>query len=336
MREDKGHMDFTSQVIRYLSDDLSPGERLDVERQIQEDPQKKQIWEEYRKVWEGVDKRSSVPVYDLDAEWNTLKGMLPNSATVEERQPRTLLFYTYRIAAALVVGLLMAFAWIYATQLAGTQRVVAENDPVEVMLEDGTEIVINRQSWIRIPKDMESGNRQIRLSGEAWFQVARDTLRPFIIHAGEALVEVLGTSFNVNAYRENDLVEITVESGVVALTAREDQQEQIVLRAGNSGTLEKKSARLQLQPKADPNTLSWRTRELYFDHTPLQEVVSLINRVYQTRLVIANPQLEQCPITVTFSNQSLDAVLTVLEMTLELEIQREQGEIILDGPGCIE
>jgi ferric-dicitrate binding protein FerR (iron transport regulator) len=166
--------------------------------------------------------------------------------------------------------------------------------------------------------------------------VARDGTRPFVIDAGKALVEVLGTSFNVNAYRKNPVVEITVESGMVALTPKQDQSEQIVLKAGNSGTFNKESKQLELISSSDPNNISWKTKELYFENSSLQEVADLISDVYNEELVILNQELTECPITVTFKNQSLDAILNVLEATMDLEISRTNGQITLDGTGCVE
>ena len=150
-------------------------------------------------------------------------------------------------------------------------------------------------------------------------------------------MKVLGTSFNVNAYKENTTVEITVESGMVALSSKQEkqaEQEQIILRAGNSGSYHKQNQELTLKPRANPNNTSWRTRELYFENSSLQEVVNLVNKVYGAKLVIVNADLAACPLTVTFSNQSLESVLSVLEVTLDLEITPEGDEIRLDGEAC--
>ena len=92
-------------------------------------------------------------------------------------------------------------------------------------------------------------------------------------------------------------------------TAKQDQQEQIVLRAGNSGTYHKENRELTLYPSSNPNKISWKTRELFFDNTPLQEVAELVNKVYNANLVIVNPDLASCPITVTFRDQTLEAVI---------------------------
>jgi len=335
MSAEEKHIEFNNLVSRYLSGELRPEEEQHFHEMLQQDPEKQTRVDEYQKIWESVESASYRETYDLDSEWKLIQEKLPGIDSGKAPK-RSILFYTYRIAAALVVGLLFAFAWIYGTRIAGTEQVVAENNPVEVFLDDGTEVTVNRNSRIRYSKRFSESERKVFLTGEAWFDVASDSSRPFVIDAGMAMVEVLGTSFNVNAYRENTAVEITVESGVVALTAKQDQKEQIVLRAGNGGTYNKEKRELKLIPSSNPNKISWKTRELYFDSSSLQEVADLVNQVYNTHLVIVNPELASCPITVTFRDQTLDAVLNVLEMTLDLEITRSEDEIILDGTGCDE
>jgi len=330
------HSDFNNLVSRFLSGELSPEEELQLREIVRREPEKSGLLDEYRKIWDSVGSVADRESYDLDAEWEIMREKLPETGTGLQTPARTVLFYTYRIAAALVVGLIFAFAWIYATRLAGTEQLVAENEPMDVVLGDGTRVTVNRNSKIRYRKNFSESERKIYLAGEAWFEVARDTSRPFVIDAGTTLVEVLGTRFNVNAYKENLTVEITVESGVVALTAKQDDQEQIVLQAGNSGTFDKESKQLNLIQHSNPNNISWKTRELYFDHSSLQEVVEVINTVYSTNLVIMNRELAACPITVTFRDQSLEAVLNVLEMTLDLDITHTGGQISLDGAGCVE
>jgi len=330
------HSDFNNLVARFLSGELSPEEDLQLREILRREPEKSGLLDEYRKIWDSVGSAANRDSYDLDAEWDMISKKLPETVTRLKTPARRVLFYTYRVAAALVVGLIFVFAWIYATRIAGTEQLVAENEPLEVVLDDGTRVTVNRNSKIRYQKKFSVSERKIYLAGEAWFEVARDTSRPFIIDAGTALVEVLGTRFNVNAYKGNPIVEITVESGVVALSAKQDLQEQIVLRAGNGGTFNKESKQLDLIQHSNPNNISWKTRELYFDHSSLQEVAEVINTVYNTNLVIMNRELSECPITVSFRDQSLESVLNVLEMTLDLDITHTGDQISLDGAGCVE
>jgi ferric-dicitrate binding protein FerR (iron transport regulator) len=332
-------MVFNSLVSRSLSGELSPTELSQFQEALRQDPDLENRLEEFRKVWDSMDGMAGRVDYDMDAEWNALRGKIPD---FEEHvhgpaKLRSLLYYTYRIAAVLVIGLVIAFAWIYATQYAGTEVLTAGTEALEIRLGDGTHVLLNRDSKIRYRKPFKGDCREIRLAGEAWFDVAKDTTRPFIIDAGTAIVQVLGTSFNVNAYRENPMIEITVESGVVAVTAKEDKDELIVLKAGNSGTYNSSSRELKLIPVSNPNTLAWLTKNLYFEDTPLREVAALIGKVYNVKFVIPDPGIADCPITVSFSDQSLEAVLNVLELTLDLEISRKDGETYtLKGTVCVE
>ena len=333
-------MEFNKLISSFLSGEMPPQEARIFLENVKKDPELKTLLEEYRKIWESTGSLAEASAYDLDAEWATMQNLLPGYAT-EAMKPkavrsRSLLFYSYRIAAVLILGLVLSFSWFYLSRMSGMEKVVAKNEAVEVLLDDGTRLIVNRNSTLRYNKKFMAGEREVFLSGEAWFDVARDTTRPFVIDAGAALVEVLGTSFNVNAYKENPVVEITVESGLVALSAKEDRKDLIVMKAGSGGTYHKEQKELILVASSDPNNISWKTRELYFDGSSLREVCDLVNRVYGSNLVISNPALASCKITVAFRDQSLEAILKVLEKTLDLDISRSGDEIRLDGKGCDE
>jgi ferric-dicitrate binding protein FerR (iron transport regulator) len=340
MSQEESHMDFNSLVTRKISGEMTPEEERRFQEELRRDPAKQALLDEYRKIWDSVGSVPEATSYDLDAEWALIQPKLPGYQSDQVRtqfgKSRRLLYYSYRIAAIFILGLVLSLSWFYLSRMAGMERVVARNEPVEVVLDDGTHLTVNRNSTIRYKKKFMAGERQVSLSGEAWFEVARDTTRPFVIDAGAALVEVLGTSFNVNAYKENPVVEITVKSGLVAMSAKEDQKDLIVMKAGSGGTYHKAQKELTLLTSSDPNNISWKTRELYFDGSSLREVAKLVNRVYGANLVIANPNLSSCEITVTFKDQSLEAILTVLEMTLDLDITQSGDEIRLDGKGCNE
>lgn len=333
-------MDFSKLVSSFLSGEMQAQEMRDFQELVNKDPEMQAQLEEYRKIWDSVGSVSEASAYDLDVEWATMQNLLPGYENDTKKIPlsrsRSLLYYSYRVAAVLILGLVLSLSWFYVSRMAGMEKVVAKNEAVEVLLEDGTHLIVNRNSTLRYSKKFLAGEREVFLSGEAWFDVARDTTRPFVIDAGEALVEVLGTSFNVNAYKENEVVEITVESGLVAMSAKEDKEDLIVVKAGSGGTYHKSQKELILHKSSDPNNISWKTRDLYFDGSNLREVTDLVNRVYGANMVITNPGLASCEITVTFKDQSLEAILKVLEMTLDLDISRSGNEIRLDGKGCNE
>jgi len=337
MPEEEKHRDFNQLVSKYLSGEILPDELSYFREELLKDPAKQELLDEYRLIWD-----SSVPgqSYNLDEEWTQLQQKLPGFRAESDTGKagrgivRSLGTYYYRIAAVLVLGVIFTFSLIYLSRMTGMIKVVAEEAPVEVRLEDGTGVIVNRNSTLRYRKKYDQEERKVYLSGEAWFDVARDSSIPFVIDAGEALVEVLGTSFNVSAYKDYPTVEITVESGLVAMSPKENQKDQIVMKAGSGGSYDKSQKELKLIPTSDPNSISWKTREFIFDTSTLLEVSSQLNKVYGANIVIMNPELADCTITVSFKEQTLDAILKVLEITLDLQISRYGDEIRLDGEGC--
>jgi len=323
-------------ISRYLSGEMSPGELERFRELMRKEPELSELLEDYLKIWDSAGSHPGDPAYDLDREWLLLKNKIPALSHPEAGpdRSRSLIRGFYRIAAVLVLGFILSFAANWLVRSGGTNRVVAGSEQVEILLDDGSHVVLNRNSSLRYPKSFGEQKRQLALQGEAWFEVAKDSSLPFIIEAGPARIEVLGTSFNVNAYRENPSVEITVESGLVALSAKRKQEEQIVMTAGSGGSMDKREQELTLIPSADRNKISWHTREFDFRGTSLKEVCATLSHAYGVNLIIVNPELEKCPITVSFMDQSLEGVLKVLEKTLDLELSKSGEEIRLDGSTC--
>lgn len=330
------HTEFTEEAVKYLSGELSESAKSQFLLGVQSDPEKQKILEEYRKVWESVDKNPEVPVYNLDAEWNLLEGKLAESEAVRTTSARSVGFYLYRIAAVLLIGLILSGGFYLANRGITTELLAMKESTGMIELPDGTKVTLNSGSKIRYDKRENQNERRVSLSGEAFFEVVRDTLRPFVIDAGGTRVEVLGTSFNVNAYRNNDKVEITVASGLVAFSSKDAEDELILLKAGNTAVYDRNRSELKLQATANPNAFSWKTREIFFENTPLIEAIRLINKVYSSNLVLVNPDLNECAITVSFKNQSLDAVMNVLQSTLDLSFEKHGDRVEIEGPGCSE
>lgn len=328
-------------MIRYLGGELSSPEEARFLEELEGDAGLRKELEDFRKLWDASGQMEQPASYDLDAEWDAVKDLLPGydsgSGSEAGTGPgRSVFRAVYRIAAVIVVGLLLGLGGFYAVRMSSTTLVLAGNEKVEHLLPDGSHIWLNHDSKLRYKTAFDGSHRWVKLKGEAFFEVERDTLRPFVIEAGEAMVEVLGTSFNVNAYSDNPQVEITVESGVVALSSRNDQEEQIVLKAGNSGTYVPGRGELILLPNSDPNTYSWKSGYILFSNSKLSEVARVLEEVYRVDIHIPDAGLASCTLTSSFSDQDLESVLEVLSATLDLEVKREEGRIVLLGEGCEE
>lgn len=197
----------------------------------------------------------------------------------------------------------------------GTQQLVH-------ILPDGTTAQLHYGTSIKFPKKFDKHNRVVKLSGEAFFEVVPNAQKPFIVETDAALVKVLGTSFNVSAYKNESLVEVIVNTGSVELKQNNtNRQNRIILTAGEKGSLNKTSNNIEKVTLFNHNQLSWITGEIKFDFSALNDVVSTLEHAYGIRIVVENDVDLNQVITATFKQQKPDYILGVVALTLNLQIQ---------------
>jgi transmembrane sensor len=331
MEREEQHIEFKDQIVRYLAGEMTVSEREQFEKIIQADQDKKAQLSEYRKIWEGVDQLAGRNKYDMDGEWNLLSDKIDfGTEEKNDTRVRTLRSTVLRIAAMLVIGLIGVGGYYAGKQLLMYDKVAIETGTEMIELPDGTVVTLNSGSIVKYTKNESLAYRKVKLIGEAFFEVSRDTSRPFIIDAGPAQIEVLGTSFNVNAYPDNKKVEVTVHTGLVAMSEKNASDHQIMLSKGNTGIYSKEKEELNLIIAGNTNANAWKTRLLEFTDTPMKDVLDVLKHTYQADIILQDTDLSDYTITVSFNNQELDAVLTVLASTLDLTIKKEGEQIIID------
>ena len=149
----------------------------------------------------------------------------------------------------------------------------------------------------------------------------------------QAEITVLGTSFNVQTYKNREEVEVTVETGIVKLNPLLIDKA-VELRAGEKGIFRKKEKTLISALNDDTNYLAWKTRRIIFEASDLNAVAKAISTAYGMEVLILPNVSSACRVTVTFENQSLDAVLKVLASTLDLTYKIEGNKIEITKAGC--
>lgn len=251
---------------------------------------------------------------------------------------RSLRLTFLRIAAVLVLALLLGSVGFYIgmnhrkadvfTEVLANDRQVLH----DVFLPDGTQVTLNSNSKITFPKEFKGGFREVALEGEGFFHVKPDADTPFVISAGDARIQVLGTSFNVNARRNAQTVEVVVETGKVRFHSNYGQEAEtdgLILVQGEKGLLFTESHRLEKTLNDNPNVSAWRTHELIFNHTRLRDVVSDLEKVYHVEIQLSDPSLLELEYTAHFNDQTIDFILDVIRLTFNLELIAENGQYFL-------
>lgn len=358
MKSEAPHSDFRERAVRYLAGEMGSDERRRFGLEMAGDEEKQRIFREFASIWSGVDHLAARSRYDLDREWAQFSGKIDLEASGKRRSGKTgpdvtldqrtgkpdmdgsvirklpRRAFAWRVAAVIVAGLAGLAGWLVLRDNISYDELAVQQGMEVIELADGSVVTLNAGSVLKYDVEAHADERRVMLTGEAFFEIARDPDRPFIIDAGAAVVQVLGTSFNVRAYEDNALVEVTVSTGLVSMAAKHKTARQIILNPGNAGIYDKSANKLELISHADPNATAWKTRDILFDETPLGEVLKVISHVYQTELRLADASLADCLITVSFHDQELGAVLSVITNTLDLQMERQDGVIVLSGEGC--
>ncbi len=165
-----------------------------------------------------------------------------------------------------------------------------------------------------------------------FFQVKRNEEKPFIIEAENIEIEVLGTSFNVDARPDKQFVEVIVNTGKVAL--RSETGKEVILLKGERGIFSKETGDLVKEANKSKNYLAWKTKKLVFEDDRLADVVKDISEAYDLNIELARPALKDCRLTATYDNLSLDAILNILKETFDLSVVKKDNIILITGEGC--
>lgn len=319
-----------NQASRFLAGEMYETEAQEWRNWLVQSPENQDWFEEVEKAWNLSKEGSKVWRFDSKQDWTAFRAHI-QAGTVRPMRSVSAQKTTYpwmRIAAGIVLLCTVGVS-LFVSGILGSQEVLlttASTEEQAVILAEGTEVQLNRDTRFRYPESFTGTNRTVFLDeGEAFFEVTRDEAHPFIVKTGAAQIQVLGTAFNVR--NETGLV-VSVSHGKVQVEVPGSQGQSLILTKGeearydpNTGTLKKDTVEL--------NTLAWKTDSLLFRNTPLVEVVSDISRYFHTEIRLENSELAPLRLTSTFVKEPLGVVLEMLELQYGLTIEKEEGVYLL-------
>lgn len=250
------------------------------------------------------------------------------------RSKRRIVFWV--VAAAILIILLSYFVMMLYTS--SPTRIIEiytrESEILKHNLPDGSTVWLNKNSRISYPENLNKTRREMHLIGEAYFEIEQDRWRPFLVHASNAVVEVLGTSFNLKTNRQKDTVELIVVTGSVSLYSERNPSEEVILEPGMAGFYYRATDAVFARQNLNVNFLAWQNNKLVFNDTPIHEVVEILNNKFETQIIIASLGLVKCNFTGTFEAASLKEILDYLTLSLKIEYTKEEDTYIITGTGC--
>lgn len=233
----------------------------------------------------------------------------------------------WAIAASitLLIGLSCFFYQSQKSNVEIRQYATKLGEHAKITLSDGTQIWLNAGSLLKYPTHFDSDSREVYLTGEAFFDVAKDKKHPFIIHTNKMDTKVLGTSFNVQAYPDHGTQEVSVLTGRVNVKSTVTE-ENVYVTPGQKVIFKSKNNKMQAFKDVPVNTISlWRKNIMVFEETPFSEVVATINRNYNVEIEVKNKNLNALKINGYFKELSADEVVALVCNIINAEYKLESG-----------
>jgi len=269
-------------------------------------------------------KRNDVKVTDFDS----IKAWKQVQLKVNANKTKVIPIYTklMRIAAVAAILIVGMFSIYYLSETNINQNrieITSTERGKEILLADGSKVWLNKNAVLTYPDKFDKNTRNVELSGEAFFEIAKNPNKPFIVNMPNATVTVVGTSFNINS-KENE-TEIVVVTGIVKVSDTDNSKSKLIT-VGYSAKVSDNI--IEKYKTLSPNYLAWKTGEFVFKDTPLNQVVKDLNSYYKSQINLNNDEME-CLLTATFIKANLEDIVDVLKLTCDIEIIKNDNNYII-------
>lgn len=280
------------------------------------------------------------------AEMLTRKKLLEMKARIDETDTPVISLPAWKKArrwVAVLGGIIVLAGGIrFFMQPASRQSALVKEHrtPVKhsrhITMPDGSLVVLHADSRLEYPAAFNGSLREVTLTGEAYFDISKDTLKPFVIHSGSLRTTVLGTAFNIRAYENAPDITVSVTRGKVKVETEQEGKLLAVLTPDQQVVYNNMVATAVQQSVSADSEVLWVRKDMVFENQPFAAVVETLNSRYRVNIRFENPELENCPIRASFSGtETLDKVLSVVCTIRNASYTMDDDyNILITGKGC--
>jgi transmembrane sensor len=305
-------------LIKVLTNNANAEEKRLFNAWLDESEQNRLYYQQSSVIWERIASVHDKTVFNETAAKEKIRlkiqQMKPGARIITKRS-------VISVAASIVLLIGFATALLYFSKPGGHNYLAyTSSDKIrEIVLPDSSHVWLNLNSTLYASKTFSSSQRKVILEGEAYFEVKHDESKPFKVKAGNTIIKVLGTSFDVKTEKENNNVSVVVNSGKVAFYKTNSLHDNYILTQGTKGQFIASDLKIIVSGNKNQNYLSWKTGILSFYDTPLSEVCSILGDHYDKK-IIANSIDSELVLTGSFKNEELAEIVKTIELTLDVEL----------------
>ena len=338
-------------IVRYLDGNLSTKEAGELEEWLDRSAENRRILHSVDQIWKASDSNLQTSVFEelnLEKDWEKISRKIHSPDSSEQtkrvehfkkmRQRHKITSYLVKAAALILVAITSGFLTLqYAPvdqqgEYEPAFREITTNpgERATIDLGDGTKVTLNIDSKLVIPDKFSQSERVVSLSGQAFFDVEPDADRPFFIETQRARIKVLGTSFDVRSYDNEDNVQVAVREGSVALSKEDDESEQLILNEGYLGRMDIDENELTSKKAENISAyFGWINGRLIFNDKPLKDVLKDIARWYdiEIELNLDDESVLENKLTADLKTRSVQDVMDVIAMSMNIRYELNNDQV---------
>ncbi|WP_367387851.1 FecR family protein [Lewinella sp. LCG006] len=329
-------------MAAYLSGNIAAAEQEELLVWVAASPEGQKFFDNAVTLW-SLTEEMAYPDFSAQKAnaWEKVEARLTDATVAPTKGSARIVAFNYRrwmAAAAIALLLVAGWWWMQPSVPSAIIASTLNDEQSELTLPDGTSVWLNENTYLTYEE--VNGERRVQLAGEAFFDVATDSLQPFRIYAGEAITTVLGTSFNIRAYPEDAEVEVSVKEGKVALETKtkapetENAVQKVELLPGDKGVFVKETAAISTKEEEAKNSTAWKDGKLDFENVPLAEAIKVMERYYEVDIELTTEGIGKCLFNGKYDNVTLEDLLEAVEFSMELQLEENKGVYRLAGEAC--
>lgn len=320
-------------IAKYLANEMNEAEANEFIANIETNTNRKLLFNAMQKDWNNIGNYNTEREIDTNKAWSKLYGRLEEQQLITEPLETKPIYFTRRLVQYAAIALLLVTIGItfftmnpFSNEKLLVLQTSEETGTLVQTLNDGSVVYIAGNTELTYPEKFKGNKRRVALNGEAFFDISRNPQKPFVIEANNMIIEVLGTSFNLKSSKEGEF-ELMVETGLVKVSQKSYPTKTVLIGAGESATFANNSI---VKSKAQNNNYnSWRLNRMSFKDEKLENIVQVINKNYNSNIVLASETLGERRMTVTFYDNSLETITDLICKTMVLKAENEGETIVL-------
>jgi len=306
-----------SLIGKYLTGKESREESVRLQSWLEEDSHHQQIFDQMKEEKEIASVVEKFDAYNKDDAW---RKYLERITALSFRK----ILFRWKIAAVFffLVGSVGILAYLNvkftpheSTRDLYTTVTTASGQNSKIVLPDSSVVWLNSGTMITYNNNFSRTNRDLKLEGQAFFQIAKNKNIPLYVSCNGLKVKVHGTRFDVSAYPEDRKIDVVLESGSVELLHEKDLSFDHFLKPGEKAEFDKKSQKVSVRPVNVYKYTSWKDGVLIFENTPMDEVLEKLERWYNIDVEVGDPSINSLIFNATIINESLEETFDAIRYT---------------------